>query len=323
MACRLCGMPWDRPAKLPPMDHAAPPPPLAQQLGAVARDIKISHTVFALPFALLAMFLAAGSADRSPSWVEFALILLCMVTARTFAMAFNRLSDALIDARNLRTEQRALPSGRVRWDTMLWVVLASAFAFVVCTAGFMFLSQNPWPVILSLPVLAVLAGYSYTKRFTWLCHGVLGFALAMSPIAAVIAIEPSYLVEPTAWLIALMVLCWVTGFDVLYALQDTEVDRELGLYSVPSRLGVGTALWISRGLHLLSAGGLLAASVLSVQLGLWFAIAASLTCALLILEHALVWGGRTKQLNMAFFTVNGIISLLLGAAGIVDIIAAG
>lgn len=302
---------------------AAQPPPIAQQLGAVARDIKLSHTVFALPFALLAMVLAAGSADRLPNLGEFVLILLCMVTARTFAMAFNRLSDSMIDARNERTEQRALPSGRVRWDTMLWVVLASAAAFVLCTAGFLFLSQNPWPLILVLPVLIVLGGYSYTKRFTWLCHGVLGLALSISPIAAAIAIQPAYLSEPTVWLIALMVLTWVAGFDVLYALQDTEVDRELGLYSIPSRLGVGVALWISRGLHLISAAALISAGQLSAELGLWFTIAAGLTCALLILEHALVWGGRTKQLNMAFFTVNGIISLLLGAAGIIDVMTAG
>lgn len=304
------------------MDHAAPPP-IAQQLGAVARDIKLTHTVFALPFALLAMFLAAGAADRMPKLAEFALILLCMVTARTFAMAFNRLSDALIDARNQRTDQRAIPSGHVRWDTMLWVVIGSAMAFVVCTALFIVASGNPFPLILSLPVLFVLGGYSYTKRFTWLCHAVLGLALAISPIAAAIAIEPGYLSQPTIWLIALMVLCWVAGFDVLYALQDTEVDRELGLYSVPSRLGVNNALWISRALHLVSASALIAAAMLSVQLGLWFAIAAGLTCALLLLEHALVWGGRTKQLHMAFFTVNGIISLLLGAAGIADVIAAG
>ena len=305
------------------MDQTAPPPPIAQQLGAVMRDIKLSHTVFALPFALLAMFLAAGSADRSPTLAEFVLILLCMFCARTFAMAFNRLSDGLIDANNKRTEQRAIPSGRVRWDTMLWVVLGCAVAFVVCTALFIVAAGNILPLILSLPVLFVLAGYSYTKRFTWLCHGVLGFALAISPVAAAIAIEPSYLYQPVVWLLAVMVLCWVAGFDVLYAMQDTEADRELGLYSIPSRLGVNNALWISRGLHLVSAGALLSVGWFSAPLGLLFLIAAGLTCALLVFEHALVWGGRTKQLNMAFFTVNGVISLLLGAAGIADVIAAG
>jgi len=301
----------------------APPPPITQQLLAVARDIKLSHTVFALPFALLATFLAAGSASRPPRPAEFILILLCMFFARTFAMAFNRLSDAVIDARNQRTDQRAIPSGRARNHTMRWVVLASAFAFVVCTALFIMATGNAFPLILSLPVLVVLAGYSYTKRFTWLCHAFLGLALSISPVAAAIAIEPSYLGQPIVWLLALMVLTWGAGFDVLYALQDTEVDRQLGLYSIPSRLGVGKALVISRALHIISIAALLSVATFSRQLGMLFMIAASLTCALLILEHALVWGGRTKQLNMAFFTVNGIISLALGAAGIADIIAAG
>lgn len=304
------------------MDQTAAPPPIAQQLCVVARDIKLSHTVFALPFALLAMVLAAGWAERLPRMIELGSILLCMVTARTYAMALNRLSDATIDARNDRTEQRALPSGRVRRDTMLWVVIFSAVAFVGCTALFIAVSSNTWPLILSLPVLFVLGGYSYTKRFTWACHLVLGLALAISPVAAVIAIEPGYLQTPTAWLIALMVLCWVAGFDVLYALQDTEVDRTLGLHSIPSRLGVDAALWISRGLHIVSAGALVAALLLSRQLGIAFTVAAGMTCALLVLEHALVWGGRTKQLNMAFFTVNGIISVLLGLAGIIDVMAA-
>jgi len=301
------------------MDQTALPPPLSRQLGAVARDIKLTHTVFALPFALLATFLASAWAQRVPSVGEFVLILMCMFFARTFAMALNRLSDALIDAQNVRTQQRALPSGRVRWDTMLWVVIGSAFAFVVSAACFIFVTENYFPLILSLPVLGVLGGYSLTKRFTWLCHGILGFALAISPVAAAIAIEPGYLGEPIVWLLGLMVLAWVAGFDVLYALQDTEADRELGLFSIPARLGVGWALTISRVLHLISAAALLSVAWLSDQLALLFAIAAGLTCLLLILEHALVWGGRTKQLNMAFFTVNGVISVLLGVAGIADI----
>jgi 4-hydroxybenzoate polyprenyltransferase len=305
------------------MDQTAPPPSIAQQLGAVARDIKLSHTVFALPFALLATFLAAGFIDRSPTLIEFVLILLCMFFARTFAMAFNRLSDALIDAQNERTQGRALPSGRVRWDTMLWVVLVCAVAFIACAALFYAVMHNALPVLLSLPVLAVLAGYSYTKRFTWMCHVFLGLALSISPVAAAIAIEPGYLSQPAVWLLALMVLTWVAGFDVLYALQDTEVDRELGLHSIPSRLGVGNALMISRGLHLVSIAALLAVAWFSTQLSVLFWIAASVTCALLLFEHALVWGGKTKQLNMAFFIVNGVISMMLGAAGIADVIARG
>lgn len=303
------------------MDQVAPPLPITQQLVAVARDIKLSHTVFALPFALLATFLAAGSAGRMPQGIEFALILLCMFSARTFAMAVNRLSDATIDAQNQRTEQRAIPSGRVHRGTMLSVVLGSALLFIGCCSVFMFAKGNALPVMLSLPVLVVLAGYSFTKRFTWLCHAFLGFALSISPIAAAIAIEPRYLAEPIVWLLALMVLTWVAGFDVLYALQDIEVDRELGLHSIPSRLGVNNALMVSRAFHIVSIAALLYVATYSLQLGLLFMIGAGLTCALLIFEHALVLGGSTKQLNMAFFTVNGIISVLLGIAGIIDIIA--
>jgi len=298
-------------------------PSITRQLLDVARDIKLSHTVFALPFALLATFLAAGWAERSPNWGEFGLILLCMATARTFAMAFNRWADASIDQLNARTQSRAVPSGRVDRRMMLNIVAGSAGIFILMTAGFLVFYANFWPLALSPLVVIVLGGYSYTKRFTWLCHAVLGFALAISPVAAALAIEPGYLGTPTVWLIALMVLCWVAGFDVLYALQDTEVDRELGLHSVPSRLGVNNALWISRLLHIISAAALIGVAIISSQLGLLFMIAAGLTCALLILEHALVWGGRTKQLHMAFFTVNGVISMLLGCAGIADLLTAG
>lgn len=297
----------------------APTPAIHHQLVAVARDIKLSHTVFALPFALLATFLAAGWADRLPAWGEFGLILLCMVTARTFAMTFNRLVDRRIDAENARTAGRALASGRVGTDIAVMTLVVCAGLFIASTAGFL-VYGNVWPLLLAPPVLTVLAGYSFTKRFTWLCHVVLGVALAISPVAAAIAIEPGFLAQPTAWLIAAMVLCWVAGFDILYALQDTEVDRELGLHSIPSRLGVGRALWISRCLHLASAGALICAAVISAQLGVLFIIALALTCALLLLEHALVAGGKTKRLNMAFFTVNGVISVLLGAAGIADIV---
>jgi len=297
---------------------STPTPPLSHQLVAVARDIKLSHTVFALPFALLAMFLAAGFVGRRPHWLEFALILLCMVTARTFAMAFNRVVDRGVDARNARTAGRALPSGSVGTDLMVMVVVVCGGGFIASTAGFLAFG-NFWPMLLAPPVLLVLAGYSFTKRFTWACHLVLGFALAISPVAAAIAIEPTYLARPVVWLLSAMVLTWVAGFDILYALQDTEADRELGLYSIPSRLGVGAALWISRALHTASAGALVAVAIVSSQLGVLFAVAAGLTCALLLLEHALVAGGQTKRLNMAFFTVNGVISLLLGGAGLIDI----
>lgn len=295
------------------------PPPFTSQLGAAARDIKLSHTVFALPFALLATFLAADWVGRSLHFIDFLVIVLCMVAARSFAMMFNRWADAKIDAANPRTQGRAVPSGQVDLKMMRSFALVAALCLPAATLYFLIAYDNPWPLILSPLVLIVLGGYSYTKRFTWLCHAVLGLALAISPLAATIAIAPGYLGSSEVWLLALMVLCWVAGFDVLYALQDTEVDRELGLHSLPSRLGVGPALWISRALHVLSAAALIGVATLSEQLRLFFAIATGLTCTLLVVEHALVWGGKTKQLNMAFFTVNGVISVLLGAAGIIDL----
>lgn len=291
------------------------------KVGLLAADIKLSHTVFALPFALLGMALACGWAGRLPRWSEVGLILLCMVLARTFAMCVNRLADAQIDALNPRTQQRAVADGRVSRRFAAGTIAATAIGFILSTTGFWIMHDNPWPTWLALPVLGVLALYSFTKRFTWLCHVVLGFALALSPLAAALAMEADYLTAGAApWLIAAMVLCWVAGFDVIYALQDVGVDRELGLRSMPASLGVVPALWISRGLHVSVLACLIAAWWSSPQLGVTFAIATALTAALLILEHALVWRSETHRIHMAFFTVNGIISLLLGAAGLWDIV---
>ncbi|MFA9477453.1 UbiA-like polyprenyltransferase [Phycisphaerales bacterium AB-hyl4] len=294
--------------------------PLPARVAILARDIKLSHSVFALPFALLATFLAAASADRLPRVGEFVLIVVCMVLARTLAMAVNRWADAGFDADNPRTAGRAIPSGSLTRPFVLGMAIAFAVAFVVAAGGFWFFYGNPWPMVLSPAVAAYLAGYSFTKRFTWLCHIVLGVALALSPLAAVIAIEPGYLASPTPWLLALLVTCWVAGFDVIYALQDVGVDREQGLYSMPSRLGIASALWISRMLHFVTAGALVALAMTSSQLGVTFAIAAVLTLGLLVLEHVLIAGSKAHRIPLVFITVNGLISLLLGAAGIVDVL---
>lgn len=287
----------------------------------LARDIKLSHTVFALPFALLGGGLACGWARRLPTGIEVGLVLLCMVFARTFAMCVNRLADARLDALNPRTAGRAVPAGSVSRGFAVLTIALTAVGFVLATAGFWLFRGNLWPLGLALPVLGVLTLYSFTKRFTWACHLVLGFALALSPIAAALALAPGFVLEqPTVWWVAGMVMCWVAGFDVIYALQDVAVDRELGLFSMPASLGVARALWISRGLHLLSLACLVAAWWVSPQLGLAFAIATAMTAALLIVEHALVWRSATHRINLAFFTVNGLISLVLGAAGLLDVI---
>lgn len=292
---------------------------LPRKLAAVTRDIKLSHTVFAMPFALLATFLSAGFAGRLPGFDEFALIVVCMFLARTFAMTVNRLADARLDATNPRTEGRALPSGRVDTGFVWATATLCAMLFILAAGGFWLMHGNHWPIALSPLVLIYLAGYSYTKRFTWFCHLYLGTALALSPIAAVIAIEPGYLGRPEPWLLAGMVACWVGGFDVIYALQDIEHDKAMGLFSMPSHLGADTSLWVSRTLHLTSAALLFALWYLSPILGVWFLTAAVTTVALLALEHAIVWQSSTHHIHIAFLTVNGIISLLLGAAGIVDV----
>lgn len=290
------------------------------RVAVLARDIKLSHSVFALPFALLATFLAAGWAGRLPRAGEFVLIVVCMILARTLAMAVNRWADANIDGDNPRTAGRAVPSGAISRTFVLGVAVASALGFAIVASGFWLFYDNAWPVMLSPAVAAYLAGYSFTKRFTWLCHVVLGVALALSPLAAGIAIEPGYLAHATPWLLALLVACWVAGFDVIYALQDVGVDRAQGLFSMPARLGVGPALWISRGLHIVTAVALVALAVTSRQLGVVFALAGVATLGLLALEHVLVAGSKAHRIPLVFLTVNGVISLLLGAAGIIDVV---
>ncbi|MEX2214577.1 MAG: UbiA-like polyprenyltransferase [Phycisphaeraceae bacterium] len=295
----------------------------------LARDIKLSHTLFAMPFALLAMVMASASAAapaatgtaRLPGSATILLIILCMVLARTMAMAVNRWADGRIDATNPRTAGRAIPSGRLSPTFMLSVAIICSLAFFLAAAGFWVIHGNAWPALLSPAVLAFLAGYSFTKRFTWLCHLYLGMALAISPVAAAVAIAPGFLAQPEAWLLSCMVLCWVAGFDIIYALQDVEVDRAAGLHSMPAKLGAARALWISRALHLMSLSLLIVLSRTSDLLHARFTVGVAIVATLLLLEHALVAGSRRHHIPMAFFTVNGIISLLLGGLGIWDVLS--
>ena len=294
------------------------PPPLTKQLHAVALDIKLSHTVFALPFALLGAALATAWADRLPAGVEIVLVLACMVTARTAAMCMNRLADAPLDAVNPRTAGRAVPSGRVTARTMLIMLIASSAAFLACATGFLIFRGNVWPPVLAPVVLAWLLGYSLTKRFTWLCHAYLGAALAISPVAAALALEPGYVAQPYVWLLAGMVTCWVAGFDILYALQDLEVDRRDGLHALPARWGVTPALWTSRLLHVGAALCVVLLAVAEPRLEWLFTIGVMLTVLLLNVEHAVVLRRGAAGIPVAFLTVNGIISVLLGTLGIID-----
>ena len=204
-------------------------------------------------------------------------------------MTVNRLADARFDAVNPRTAGRAIPAGRASRQAAVWVIAGSAAVFVWSACGFGWARGNWWPAVLSPAVLAIVAGYSFTKRFTAMCHVVLGVALGLSPLAAALAIEPGYLREPAPWLLAGFVAGWVAGFDVIYALADVKVDRALGLHSLPSWLGADGALWVSRGLHAAAAALLVACAVTSPLLGSLFLGATVLVVGLLVVEHALVW----------------------------------
>lgn len=299
--------------------------PKRSPIALIAADIKIAHSVFALPFAVLAAFMAAKPAGTSIDWRRFAgqliLIVMAMVFARTVAMLSNRWIDRQVDARNPRTAGRALPSGQVAATTVIGVIICCAIAFTFICAMFGLLLHNWWPLVLSLPVLVWISAYGFLKRFTALAHLYLGSSLAISPLAAAIAIDPHSLAQqPALWLVGSMVLCWVAGFDIIYALQDVEIDRAQNLFSIPARLGVANALWISRSLHALAVACLFASAVVDKRFGLVFLLGCIMVTALLVYEHLTVARWGTTKIALAFFTLNGIISCILGALGVIDLV---
>lgn len=298
---------------------ARPPRSLAEKIGVFAGDIKIAHTVFALPFALLSTFLASRDTEPGgwPNVGKLLLILVCMATARTIAMAVNRLLDARLDAINPRTARRAIPGGILSPVFYLVIVIACAAAFMLACGGFELFYRNPWPIVFGVPVLAYLSAYPLLKRFTGLCHYYLGAALALAPICAWVAIR-GRIDPPPIWMAA-AVVCWTAGFDIIYACQDYHNDVACGLFSVPSRLGIARALWVSRLTHAASAAMLIALGFSTPHLHALYFVGVATAIALLIVEQSLVRADDLSKVGLAFFTLNGIISLLLGTLGIVDV----
>jgi 4-hydroxybenzoate polyprenyltransferase len=285
--------------------------------------IRFSHTLFALPFALLAAVMAwhteHGFAVR---WQEVAGILLCMITARSFAMAFNRLADRRIDAANPRTAGRHLPA------RILSVPQVTVFA-ALCAAGFiastLVFLPNRLPLLLSIPVLVFLAGYSYAKRFTSLAHFWLGASLALSPVAAWIAIRGEHVIaNPVDLLPAIVlggaVLAWVAGFDMIYACQDYEADIASGHHSIPARVGIRGALRLAAVCHSAMIAFLISLPLAYPPFSWLYWIAVVAVAALLVYEHLLVRPDDLTRVNASFFTVNIIISLGLLAAGSLDLL---
>jgi 4-hydroxybenzoate polyprenyltransferase len=261
--------------------------------------IKWEHSIFALPFALCGAMLAAGG---FPSIHQLLWIVVAMVAARSAAMAFNRWADAAIDAANPRTSTRALPAGHLSPAFVVTFVVASSLVFVLAAS-----QLNRLTLLLSPVALAVLLLYSYTKRVTRWSHLVLGFALGIAPAAAWIAVRGS--LDPRILLLTAAVTFWVAGFDVLYACQDYEFDRQSGLYSIPRFLGVRGALWVARGFHVVMVGFLIALLIV-FALGKLAALGLGLVILLLLYEHSLVKANDLSRLNAAFFTMNGVISVL-------------
>ncbi len=292
----------------------------------IARDIKLAHSVFALPFALLAAFMVAPRVDSgSVDWASMAgllaLVLVCMVAARTWAMVVNRLADREIDAANPRTKGRVFASGALPPLAGWLTLLACAGLFLAACALFGLFFSNWWPVALGLPVLAWIAFYSFTKRFTWLCHVFLGGALAASPLAAAIAVGGiDTMADPALWLLAGMVLLWVAGFDAIYALQDLDFDRDAGLRSIPARFGWKRANILSRAMHLGAIACLVGVWVSTPTFGIVFGVGVTAAIGLLIYEHVVLVKRGAAGIPMAFFTLNGMISILLGLAGVADVL---
>jgi 4-hydroxybenzoate polyprenyltransferase len=268
--------------------------------------IRFSHTLFALPFALLSAALAWKQKGEF-SWIEMGGILLCMVFARSAAMAFNRLADRRIDAANPRTAQRHLPAGQLSLINVALFTFVCAVGFISSTFIFL-LRGNLWPAYLSLPVLGFILAYSYTKRFTALSHFWLGASLMLAPVAAWIAILGLKDLL-TAFILGLAVLFWVAGFDILYACQDVDFDKKSGLFSVPARLGVQSSLWIALFCHLVMLGLLVCLWAVSPYLGWIYLAGVGCVAALLAYEHWLVRPDELTRVNQAFFQVNGIISV--------------
>ncbi len=273
--------------------------------------IRFSHTVFALPFALLAAVLAWR--DVPFRWRDLSGILLCMVCARLAAMAFNRLVDRRIDAENPRTEKRHIPQGQLSIRLVAAFTVLSSAGFIAATLLFL---PNPWPLRLSLPVLAFLLGYSFAKRWTAWCHYWLAAALMLSPIATWIAITGQ--VDWPAVLLAAVIFFWVGGFDIIYACQDTEFDRQRGLFSVPARWGISPALRIAAFSHLLTVACLLGLWF-AANLGIVFLVGIAGVAVLLVYEHSLVRPDDLGRVNLAFFHVNAIISVGLFLLGLADV----
>lgn len=265
--------------------------------------VKFSHTIFALPFAIIGFFLAVSQSNVSINWLTFIYVILCMVFARSAAMAFNRYIDRDIDKENERTaEVREIPNGTIKAKNALYFVIINSVLFIITTYFI-----NPLCFYLSPIALFVVLGYSITKRFTALCHLILGIGLSLAPIGAYLAVTGEFNYLPL--LFSFAVLFWVSGFDIIYALQDEEFDKKQQLHSIPVLLGKRNALFFSSFLHVLTAAFIILAGYLG-KLGYLYWIGASIFILMLTYQHLIVKPNNLSKVNLAFFTTNGVASVV-------------
>lgn len=277
--------------------------------------VKFSHTVFAMPFALIAFVYAVTTlpcAEKPCWWLLLIQVVLCMIFARNTAMAFNRWADRNIDAENPRTAQREIPSGVISSRQAMTFVVANALLFVISSSTINLLTAVLSPVALGIIIL-----YSYCKRFTSASHLVLGLSLGIAPVGAYIAVHGAFALEPC--ILSLVVITWCAGFDIIYALQDAHFDRAHNLHSIPSRFSAKTALGISIFLHVLTVGALLWFATYCPQTTLlWIGVA--IFVLLLVMQHILVTPSKQRNIGIAFGTLNGLASTILAIAVIADLL---
>lgn len=264
--------------------------------------VKFSHTIFALPFAVIGFFLSVQYAHYQFSWQLFLLVILCMVFARNAAMGFNRFIDRDIDKKNPRTAVREIPAGKIKAKSALVFVILNSIG-LIATTWFI----NRLVFYLSPVALLVVLGYSFTKRFTFLCHFILGLGLALAPIGAYLAVTAHFDLLPLIF--SFIVLFWTSGFDIIYALQDDAFDKENKLFSVPAWFGKEKAMYISIGLHFITAVLIIIAGIIS-NIGLFYWIGASIFIFLLAYQHSIVKPNDLSRINLAFFTTNGVASVI-------------
>ncbi len=274
--------------------------------------VKFSHTIFAMPFALTGYFMATTRGGGSFSWLTFGLVVLCMVFARSAAMAFNRWLDMDIDKLNPRTAKREIPAGIISPQNAMFFILVNVMLFILTT---WFINRICF--FLSPIALLVVLGYSYTKRFTAMCHMVLGVGLSLAPIGAYLAVTGEFALLPV--LVSVLVLCWVSGFDIIYSLQDEDFDKSQQLNSIPAWLGLSGALRFSELLHVISAA-------LVITIGIYghyhwlFWIGAVVFISMLISQHLLVKPHDLSKVNVMFMTTNGIASVVFAVFVIADML---